>query len=98
MTQQPPSVTYAQSVGQNTRPPSQQGLQPSLAPRSDLRRSSSPPSGSHPRATSHTTGQNEQSNNLNRANSGHQYNPYLRKKQKKNIIIDEGDEVIPFML
>ena len=40
--------------------------------------------------------QNEQAGRPNATKHAHQFNPYLRKKQKKNIIIDDGDEDIPF--
>ena len=58
-------------------------------------RQSPSPTRSYPRSAP-PSGQNEHYDSSNASNSGHQYNPYLRKKQKKNIILDDGDEDIPF--
>ena len=100
--QQESRSTYAQRAGQNTMPPQQHRLsQQNLSrrpasPRGYGVRHSSPALRSHPRTESPVPRQNEQVGRPNATNSAHQYNPYLRKKQKKNIIIDDGDEDIPF--
>ena len=87
--QQEARSTYAQRAqGNLSRRPA--------SPRGYRVRHSSPVLRSHPRAESPVPRQNEQVGRPNATNSAHQYNPYLRKKQKKNIIIDDGDEDIPF--
>ena len=100
--QQQSRPSYAQRAGQNLMPLHQQRLshptqrhRPS-SPRGHQVRHPPPSPRSHPRTASNSVGQNERTDNVSRTNSGRQYNPYLRKKQKKNTIIDDGNEDIPF--
>ena len=78
---------------QRSSQPRQRHHPPSL--RGHQVRQSPSPTRSYPRSAP-PSGQNEHYDSSNASNSGHQYNPYLRKKQKKNIILDDGDEDIPF--
>ena len=98
--QQQPRSTYAQRAGQNPTPPEQhreqnQSRRPA-SPRGYRVRHSSPVIRGHSRMASPVPSQNEQVDRPNATKNAHQFNPYLRKKQKKNIIIDDGDEDIPF--
>ena len=78
--QEPSRSSYAESVRRQLSP----------TPRGPSSRSQS---GSR---STQSRGQNMPSGNINRNNSGQQHNPYLRKKQRKNVIIDDGNEDIPF--
>ena len=97
MQQEPSRRTYAESARQSpVPPPRQRSSHPMRRQHSPSPRGSSSSRSRADSRSRHSSGQNVQGGNTNRSNSGQQHNPYLRKRQRKNVIVDDGDEDIPF--